>query len=206
MSNGFETQGIEQRVRTATYRDGLTELFAAAVLLVMALLWIANPAVIGIAAAFIVLYGWKLVEKAKERVTYPRMGYFQERSEEPKETARGILLFCGLALVAMVAAIAIFGSIAEAAEWRRATPLLSGLVLSGAFWYLGDRSGLKRHRFVAVFSVVTGVVIWWLGSGYDYEGMVWHLLGLVFVLGAIGTWALIHFTTTHPIQDTTLNG
>lgn len=202
MSSNPDTHQIEQSVRTATYRDGLTELFAAAVLLAMALLWISTPAMIGIAAAFVVLYGWKLVEKAKQRVTYPRLGYFRERSETPRDTARGILVFCALAAAAVVALVAVSGGISQAAEWRRAAPLLSGLTLAGAFWYLGDRSGLVRHRFVAGFSVATGFIVWALSSGADYEGMVWHLLGMVMVLGALGTWGLIHFIRTHPVQDT----
>jgi hypothetical protein len=201
MSSSPNTHQIEQRVRTATYRDGLTELFAAAVLLVMALFWISTPAFVGIAAAFIVLYGWKLVEKVKQRITYPRLGYFQEQSEEPGETARGILVFCGVALALVMALIAVSGGITDAAEWRRAAPLLSGLTLAGAFWYLGDRSGLIRHRVVAMYSVATGFVIWLFTSGADYEGMVWHLLGMVLVLGGLGTWELIHFIRTHPVRD-----
>ena len=201
MSNSPNTHQIEQRVRTVTYSDGLTELFAAAVLLVMALLWISTPAFVGIAAAFIVLFGWKLVEKAKERITYPRLGYFQEQSEEPGETARGILVFCSVAFAAVIALIAITGGITESAEWRRAAPLLSGLTLVGAFWYLADRSGLMRHRILAIYSVATGLVIWLFTSGADYEGMVWHLLGMVLLLGAMGTWGLVHFVRTHPVQN-----
>lgn len=191
----------EEKVGAAIYRDGLTELFAAAVLLVMALMWIAEPALIGVAAALLVLYGWKLVERVKQRITYPRIGYFRERTEEPQDTARGILMFFALALVAVVVIIAIVGSVTDAAEWRRAAPLLSGLTLAGGFWYVGDKSHLRRHRFVAVYSVVTGVAIWLFTSGADYEGMVWHLLGLVLVLGAIGTWSLVHFIRTFPARS-----
>ena len=205
MSNRLSPIELEERARRTIYSDGLTELFAAAVLFIMALFWVANPALIGVAAAFIVLYGWKLVEKAKERFTYPRIGFFQERTDDPQETARGILLFFGLAFAAMVAAIAVVGSITEAAEWRRAAPLLSGLLLAAAFWYLGDRSGLRRHRVVAVYAVATGVLLWIGGSGADYEAMVWHLLGMVLILGAIGTWALVHFARTHPAKDTIFN-
>lgn len=198
MSN---THQIERRARAATYRDGLTELFATGVLLIIAVMWISQPAFVGIAAAFIVLFGWKVVEKTKQRITYPRLGYYQERSDEPRETARGILVFCGVALAIVVALIALSGGITEAKEWRRAAPLLSGLTLAGAFWYLGDRSGLARHRFVAGFSVLTGFLIWLFSSGADYEGMVWHLLGMVLVLGALGTWGLVHFIRTYPVQD-----
>ncbi len=201
MSNTFDAHEVERRTRASTYRDGLTELFAAAVLLAMAMAWAATPAFVGIFAAFIVLYGWKVVERVKERVTYPRLGYFRERSEDAGETGRGILIFVVVAFVMMVLAIAVFGDLTDSAEWRRAAPLFSGLTLAGAFWYVGDRSGLLRHRFVAVFSVVTGLGLWLLGSGETYETVIWHLLGLVLVLGAMGTWGLVHFLRTNPIRN-----
>lgn len=205
MTNGLDPTPIEQRARVAAYQDGITELFAALVLLAIALAWVAEPGIVGIVAAFIVLYGWKIVERVKERVTYPRIGYSQERPEEPRSVARGMLTFIGGAFVVMILAIAIFGDLTEAAEWRRAAPLLSGLTLYGGFWYTGDRSGLVRYRVVAIYSVVTGVVLWAVGTGASYEGMVWHLLGLVVLLAAIGTWGLLHFLRTHPVVDSETN-
>ena len=206
MSNRFDAGEIEHRTRASIYRDGLTELFAAAVLLSIELAWATTPAFVGILAAFIVLYGWKLVERVRERITYPRLGYFRERSEDAAATGRGILSFVAVALILMVLGIVATGDIGDASEWRRAAPLLSGMTLAGAFWYMADRSGLRRHRFVAVYSVATGIWLWVVGSGESYEAVIWHLLGLVLVLGAMGTWALVHFLRTYPIHDGATHG
>lgn len=205
MSNSFDTREMEHRARGASYLDGLTELFAAAVLAVIAVMWIVTPALVGVVSAFIVLYGWKVVERVKERVTYPRLGYFRERPEDPQTTARGMLTFIGLAVLLMIVAIAVFGDIGDASEWRRAAPLLSGLALSGGFWYMGDRSGLLRHRLVAGFSIVTGVLLWAFSGGKNYEPVVWHLLGLACLLGALGSWSLLHFLRSHPAQNLSTN-
>ncbi len=201
MTNAIDTRQLERRAVAAAYEDGLTELLATAVLALLATMWIASPAFVGILAAFVVLYGWKAVERVKEWITYPRIGYHRERADEAHATARGMLLFLGAALALTFLAVAMGGDITSSTEWRRAAPLLSGLALSGGFWHLADRSRLRRHRFVAVFSVVTGVLLWWLGSGTSYEAVVWHLLGLAALLAAVGTWGLVHFVSTHPIVE-----
>jgi phosphate/sulfate permease len=206
MSNGFSTEEIEQRARAASYRDGLLELFAAAVLLIIALMWVISPGTVGIAAALIVIFGWRAVERVKRRITYPRIGYYQERSEDPGTTGRGMLTFIAVAIALMVGAVALSGGLTEVAEWRRAAPLLSGISLTGGFWYLGDRSRLIRHRVVAIYSVVSGIVLWAISSGETYEPVAWHLLGLALPLAAIGTWALIHFVRTTPTQSAALDG
>ena len=201
MTNSIDTNEIERRARAASYQDGLTELFAAVVLVTIAIAWVASPSFVGIVAAFVVLYGWRLVERVKRRITYPRIGYYQERSEDPAATGRGVLLFLACAIGVVIAAVAIFGDLAEPSEWRRAAPLLSGLSLAGGFWYAGDRSGLIRHRVISIYSVATGVMLWVFASGATYEPVVWHLIGLALPLAAIGTWALEHFLRTHHLPD-----
>lgn len=206
MAGGIDIGGIDRRARTAGYRDGLLEIFAALVLLTIALAWVVNPGFVGIVAAFIVLYGWKVVDRVKQRVTYPRIGYYRERAEEPKSTARGMLLFMGGAFLLMIIAIVTTGSISDSADWRRAAPLLSGISLAAGFWYAGDNSGLLRHRFIAAWALVSGALLWLFGSGEDYSGVVWHLLGLAAPLAVLGIWGLQRFMRTHPIQDLRADG
>lgn len=206
MGETFDVARAEEQARTAGFRDGLIELFAAVVLTSMAIMWMLNPALIGIGAALIVVYGWKVVERVKERVTYPRIGYFREKPEAPETTARGMLLFLAFSFLLMVVAVAANGGLTDSSEWQRAAPLMSGISLAGGFWYTGDRSGLLRHRLIAAYSVVTGVMLWLLGVGEAYEAMVWHLLGLAVPLAAIGVWGLMSFTRTHPIQGVNSDG
>jgi phosphate/sulfate permease len=199
MTNSFDTNEIERRARAASFQDGLMEIFAAVVLTIIAIAWVASPSLVGIAAAFVVLFGWRVVERFKRRITYPRIGYYQERAEDAGKTGRGMLIFIGGAIAIMIGAVAVSGDVTDASEWRRAAPLLSGLTLAGGFWYAGERSGLIRHRVISIYSVVTGVLLWAFSSGATYEPLVWHLLGLALPLMAIGTWALEHFIRTHPL-------
>ena len=95
----------------------------------------------------------------------------------------------------------VFGDVTEAAEWRRAAPLVSGLTIAAGFWYAGTKSGYVRYRVVAAWSVVSGLLIWWFGSGASYAGVAAHLLGLAVPLAIIGTVVLVRFLGSHPIRD-----
>jgi amino acid transporter len=206
MSRDVELPDIDRRARTAGYADGLLDLFASAVLTILALGWVVNPGLIGILAAFIVLYGWKLVERVKERITYPRIGYFREKADEQSTNARGMLLFIAGAVALMVLVVWLAGDVSDSAEWRRAAPLVSGISLTGGFWYAGEKSGLWRYRWIAALSLVGGIALWALGSGESYSAMVWHLLGLAVPLALTGSWSLARFVRTHPVRETAVDG
>lgn len=201
MTDGIDVGAIDRRARTAGYSDGLLEIFAAVVLLVLAWGWVTDPGFVGIFAAFIVLFGWKALERVKEKVTYPRIGYHREREpREPKAMTRGMLLFIGGAFLLMAVVVLISGGLTDSSEWRRAAPLVSGISLAGGFWYTGSQSALIRYRLMAGWSLVSGVLLWWFGAGETYSAVVWHLLGLAIPLGAVGVWSMLHFIRTHPIQ------
>ena len=198
MADEIDINALDRSARRAGYGDGLLELFAAAVLTVIALAWVADPAFVGITAAFVVLFGWKAVERIKERVTYPRIGYFQERADDSRTSGRGMLLFIGGAFAVMVLVVVVFGSVSDSADWRRAAPLVSGITLAAGFWYAGEQSGFMRHRFVAALSVVSGFLLWLFGSGESYVAVVWHLVGLAVPLLFLGVWGLNQFIQSHP--------
>jgi hypothetical protein len=197
---------VDRRARVAGYGDGLVEILAASLLLLMALGWLVNPGMVGILAALVVLYGWKLIDRVRERVTYPRIGYFRERSDDPRSTARGILLYLAGAIAVMVLAIWVSGGVTDAAAWRRAAPLLSGLSLSGGFWYAGQRSGLIHYHVIAVLSVALGLLFWVVGTGDSYAGVGWHLFSLAVPLAVIGVWSLIRFMHAHPRREDLASG
>ncbi len=200
MSGNSGIDDLSRRARTAGYADGLLEIFAATVLLVIALGWAANPGFVGILAAFIVLYGWKAVDRVKQRITYPRIGYSRERPDDDDNTARGMLLFLGGAFAATALLVWIGGGLTEAAQWRRAAPVLSGISLAGGFWYAARSSGLIRFRLIAVLSLFGGLALWIWGSGDSYSGVIWHLVGLAIPLAALGAWSLRRFVSTHPVR------
>ena len=200
MTGNIDIDSIDRKARTAGYEDGLLELFAALVLLVLALGWMAAPGIVGILGALVAVYGWRAVELVKERVTYPRIGFHRERPDDAKETSRGMLFFLGGAFALMATVVFLAGGLGDVSEWRRAAPLLSGVALAAGFWYSAGKSGLVRLRIIAAWSVLSGVLLWWFGSGETYSAVVWHMLGLALPLAAIGAWALLSFLREHPRQ------
>lgn len=197
----MDSNELEFRTRAAGYGDGLLELFAAAVLLTLAAGWIVAPGLVGLLAAVVAIYGWRVVERVKVRVTYPRIGYFRERTDEPRSSVRGMLLFIAGAVLFAVVVVWLTGDLGEPADWRRAAPLVSGISLAGGFWYAAERSGRSRYRVVAAWSVASGVGLWLVGTGASYAAMAWHLLGLAVPLAAIGAWTLVRFLRAHPAHE-----
>ncbi len=141
------------------------------------------------------------MEKVKERIVYPRVGYYRERSDDAKETSRGMLTFIGGAFLLMVLVVVSTGELTDPAAWRRAAPLLSGLSLAGGFWYAGAKSGLLRFRLISGWSVVSAIAVWLFGTGVSYSGVVLHLLSLALPLAIVGVWSLITFVREHPVRD-----
>lgn len=201
MASDPDIDEIERKAKTAGYADGLLEIFAAFVLALIAASLAASPGLVGVMAAFVVLYGWKVFERVKERVTYPRIGYSRERADDPGKTARGILLFMAGAFLVMVLVIWLSGGLTDASEWRRAAPLMSGITLAGGFWYAGEQSRLVRYRLIAGLSLLGGITMWLVGTGDSYDGVMWHLLGLAVPLALVGGWSLIRFVRSHPVAS-----
>jgi hypothetical protein len=207
MGGNLDIGEIHRRARTAGYADGLLEIFAALVLGALAFFWWVDPGIVGVVAAVVAIFGWRVVERVKARVTYPRIGYHRERNPEAGDTAvRGMLLFIGGAFVLMALVVLLSGGISDVSEWRRAAPLVSGVSLAGGFWYAAEQSGLLRFRFIAAWSVVSAVLLWWYGTGESYSGVFWHLLGLALPLAAVGVWSLIGFLRSHPVPAASPDG
>jgi hypothetical protein len=195
----MDLDDLELRTRAAGYDDGLLELFAAGVLLLLAAGWLTAPGLVGLLAAVVAIYGWRGVERIRVRVTYPRIGYFRERSDDPRPSARGMLAFIGGSLVLMVVVVWLTGDLGDAAGWRRAAALVSGITLAGGFWYAADRSRRLRHRLVALWSVASGIGLWLADSGATYAGVAYHLVGLALPLAVLGAWTLARFLANHPL-------
>ena len=192
---------LEKQARAAGHRDGLTELNAAGVFFLFALTWLAGPEFVGIAAIGSIMLFPRLVARAKQRITYRRIGYSADVAEDSKDTARGMLVFLAGAVLLMAAAVWLFGDITSVEDWRRAAPLLAGLAFTGGFWFTADKSGLFRFRLLAVASITVGVATWALSDGRDYDSVGFYLLIMGVLLLCTGSAALVGFMRRHPIQD-----
>ena len=204
MSDKFDDGALDEmglRSRAAGYRDGLLELFAAGVLGSLAVSWLVGPGSAGILAAMWVLYGWKLVDRIRERIIYPRIGYYKERADDSKDSTRGMLAFIAGSFALMALVVIVTGGATDAAEWRRAAPLVSGVTIAAGFRYAAVRSKMARHNAIAAWSAVSGGLAWWVGTGESYSYVGWHLLGVAIPLAIVGAWTLTNFLQHHPVAD-----
>lgn len=157
---------IERRARRYWYTDGLAELAAGGVLILISLLFagqilqlqgwnwelwlVPSFAIMVIAALFVKL---RLVKALKARLTYPRTGYVASRVDQRNLNRRRLL--------ALIVGLIIAGALVAVAQWigsldwlPAATGILMGLILV----YLNAKGiGLLRFYILAALSVVFGL-------------------------------------------------
>ncbi len=189
---------LSATARAADHRDGLVELMVALLILFLAGSWEVAPSMAGLISLPFIFFGWKAISWAKERITYPRIGYSGVREDPEQVRPAKFLLFFAILGLGVVVVIWAIGGLGESAEWQRATALFSGVAFGAGLWALGDRSGLLRHRLLAASSVALGTWAWWTGEGLGYDVMVRFLLPLGGVVLLSGLGALIVFVATHP--------
>ena len=101
---------IHQRSLGYWFEDGLLEIVLGGLFLLLGVTFsiegISDPGTLarrlsGIFALLIMVFGSiaarPIIRRLKERITYPRLGYFRERSEDAATTGRGVLTFIGIA-------------------------------------------------------------------------------------------------------------
>jgi len=184
MKSPLET--AQKRTRRYWYEDGLSEMAAGAVILLMAL--------INLAIALLAPAGWKgwlsavglpvmvigggvlarlLVARLKERLTYPRTGYI--RYPRPKPTRR--FLSAGIAIgVALI--VTIMSAWLSAAQTERLIPALTGLLTAILILSIGASIGLVRFYLLAVWQFGFGLLGSRLNLPAPYD--------LVLFFGALG--------------------
>ncbi len=190
---------IERRSRAATYLDGLLELLAGAILIVLAVVWAVSPVFVGVIGGLFGIFGGRFALRIKERLTYPRIGYSTDTSKASTLGARGVVTVLVLAIAFIVVVVAMLGDPGSTTDWRRVLPLLSGVLIGLGFWAASQRSGLLRHRLLAMASIGTGVLFTAIGSGVDFMPMTWQLATLGGLSMVIGVAALVSFVRRHPV-------
>lgn len=166
------------------YEDGLVEMALGAILLAIALLFLAEmavpagPAKAGLAAlglpVVVIGGGWlagRAVKAAKERLTYPRTGYVAYRHERRRDR-----IVRGLAIGAVVGALV--GAVMSRLPSQSWIPTLQGLLTSVAFFLLARKAGVTRFYALAGLSALLGMATSWAGLG--------DLLGSVVFYGGMG--------------------
>lgn len=189
MKSPLET--AQKRTRRYWYEDGLSELAAGAVILLMALVNLAlgllapppwKDWLSALGLPVIVIGGGilarRLVERLKERLTYPRTGYL--RYPRPKPTRRFMSAGIAIGVALMVTLMTAWLS---AAQSERLIPALTGLLSAILILFIGMSVGLARFYLLAVWQFAFGL----LGSRLNLPAP----FDLALFFGALGVGLLI---------------
>jgi len=176
---------LMQRTRRYWYDDGLWELATGIFFLALAL-FLALEAVTPRGSRLWLLFGlggpvifiglplaiYRLVNRVKARITYPRTGYVRYRAQHGRRAR--ILRAAGLG-----AALGVLLSTSLQMGWEIQLPLLFGAVGAMAFALVGYSLGLRRFYVLAGWSALAGVVIARLPlSNLASGALFWLALGL----------------------------
>jgi hypothetical protein len=190
------------------YEDGLSEVAVGCLFILIALaLGVQAILPAGSAAAFlselafpVVVIGgmWaarRLVNAAKERITYPRTGYVRYRRSGPRRRWLSALIGGGMGAIAAF----LFAQGPASLAWL---PLLQGLIVGAVLLYIGSRLDLLRFYASAALSVLMGAAIT-LGGAAHLIGSAAYFGGLGVMLAAMGAFTLrSYLRQTQPTSET----
>lgn len=204
MSQNLDLEEIERRVHQSVFQDGLMEIIMGGFLLVVSALFATSMmALIPLISLLVIFLGNPLLERAKKRYIYPRIGYVKLRPEKEADP-KGIAVAAIVFVVILLGSIGIFnlmmGKDRGLAFWfKYFLPGSTGFMLAiGPFW-LGETYGVRRGYVFAVLFLLSGIVIPVLGiaSGYEAIGFECLLVGVISLIS--GVIMFTRFLRKYPI-------
>ena len=203
MSQNLDLKEIERRVYQSVFQDGLMEIMMGGFLLVISALFAINMKLILLPSLLVIFLGNPLLERAKKRYIYPRIGYVKLRPEKEADP-KGIAVAAIVFVVILLGSIGIFnltmGKDRGLAFWfKYFLPGSTGFMLAiGPFW-LGETYGVRRGYVFAVLFLLSGIVIPVLGiaSGYEAIGFECLLVGVISLIS--GVIMFTRFLRKYPI-------
>ncbi len=145
-----------------------------------------------------VAWGSKRIGRAlKERITYPRTGFmaFKPRTYNIKSIL-ALFIFAGI----LGGVVGVLATQPNQQEIGGIVPITQGIVGAIVFVYAARRIEVKRLNYLAVFSLVIGLVIGVLGVGVVL-GLSFFYLSIGLALIVTGSVALMQFLRSHEPVD-----
>jgi hypothetical protein len=194
---------LTRRTYQYWYNDGLTELAAGALILLIGLinllLALLNSSTLNSTALILqplVLVGGyfainAIVKPLKERFIYPRTGYVAYRKPEGKQLILLRVLAVALGMVIAVTVAFLLKVVKEA--WL---PALVGVALAMFMTYLGFKLGLLRFYILAGLAILLGLATAWLQLNDLYaKAFVYSGFGVALLIsGGLTLWHYFHST------------
>lgn len=187
---------IEKKSYKQLNDDGFLEIALSVLLMMYSGLW--DTGIIGIVVLFQIGLLPKLIEYAREKYTYPRIGYVKH-FDDSSETGKGIIGF----MVASILIIAIlliigYGKITGDLIYQW-VPTFIGLVLLGAMFYVNGKSGDNIYLWYAIYSILSGVGFSLFKFQPARNSIQYYLLFIGFSLLVAGIARFVLFGKKNPI-------
>lgn len=199
---------VKKRTLRYWFEDGLSETIIGAFFILVGLMFLiqalAEPGSLlaglsGLGTALLVGLGvWLarlLIQRLKERLTYPRTGYVCYYP--PSILQRALSLILGL-IIAVLFGWFIFSYSQELLAWL---PFVEGLALAALSFVIGQRAGLFRFYLYALVTLLIGVVLSISGQG-DYVGSGWVFITSGLLMSLVGLVALARYLrNSQPVEE-----
>jgi MFS family permease len=204
MSQSLDLKEVEQRVLQSVYQDGLMEIFLGGFLLMFGVLFAIRSRLASFSVLLIFLLN-PLLERAKKRYIYPRIGYVKLRPEKQADT-KGIVIVVGVLTAILLGALGVFvlamGRERGLPLWlNHFFPAFAGFMLAiGPFWW-GQTFGVRRGYVLAALFLLSGILIPVLGmaTGYEAVALECMLVGMVSLIS--GTVLFTRFLRRYPPEE-----
>ncbi|MHA2224003.1 MAG: hypothetical protein ACXAC8_02290 [Candidatus Hodarchaeales archaeon] len=200
-----DLKGISQKIYRHEYIDGFTFILAGFMLFLTAGVINLHPVfmslIIGSFIAFLAIN-----RALRSRFTYPRLGYFKAKTEDPKKLVSGILLFTGGIMIVFFILLILFTGgdprvLYDYENWYRFLPIVFGLIMFGPSLDLVDKTGQRIYYSIGMVSTILGLSIVWMNFQNAKFGFTFYLLLLGSISFIIGIYTFVKFMKKYPIID-----
>ncbi|MBI5353061.1 MAG: hypothetical protein HZB50_10525 [Chloroflexi bacterium] len=208
-----ETSQVEQRVKRYWYSDGIGELMGGGMFFLLAVYfslqqYLGDRSLVGgmLQAGFIlfliggVFVGRRVINIVKTRITYPRTGYVEYRTNNKNANLMRLLSFGVAMTVAMVSVFVVrrFDSI-------DAMVAVTGVLVAVIFTVKqGLTSGVGRFYFLSATSLVLGGLLSMSGFARGYNlGLFYGLMGIALAIS--GGLTLRRYLQENPMPTEAVN-
>ncbi|MFX1538427.1 MAG: hypothetical protein ACFFDI_29905 [Promethearchaeota archaeon] len=202
--NNVDLEKIEQQTFGESMIDGIMEILLGIVLLSIPFI-ILRPYFV-VFLVFFILFGKPVIDSIRERVTYPRIGRVELRTEEePVDVKRTILTFLlfvlGIIIVTGTAMLIIEGEIFNLDLWYKWIPFAFGLLMFGPSLFLVEKTGKWYYYLFGGFSTLLGFLIAILDFPDRFAGISLFCLVLGVISLVIGIIKYIRFIRKYPVIE-----
>lgn len=198
-----ELKEISQKVYRSEYIDGFLFILIGFILFTTAGIINLHPVFMSLlVVAFIACF--PLSKTLRQRFTYPRIGYFKVKTEDPKKLIPGMLLFTFSIIIAFFILLVLFSGsdpkvLYDFENWYRFLPIVFGLIMFGPSLDLVDKTGQRIYYGIGMFSTILGLLIVWMNFQNAKFGFTIYMLLLGSISCIIGFITFIRFIKKYPI-------